>query len=258
MRKELAAHIGPFRAHRFHLLAAVSVICIELSIHSALAQVFNPTVLAPSAPPPSRGVRSGAPSASGLDMPPNADKTFVIIRHVKLDGAFPEMEAENAAFIAKLQGQRVSVAQLFVATRELQLAYSKAYALAQISVPPQDFKSGNIRITVTDGYIQSLDLSKVPEDVRELVRPRLQPLVGKRHLTTGEYQRQTILIGYLPGVTGQAGTRPGSIAEESILAVEVNENHVTTSLVVDNRLPKEFGTWSFSNSTALNNALGFG
>lgn len=257
MLAEIGAFLFPTR--RFRLLVTASAICAELSAGLALAQEFNPTVLAPASPPPTRGVRAArAPSRAGLDMPPNADKTFVVIRHIALDAAFPEMEAENAAFIAKLQGQRVSVAQLYIAARELQLAYSKVYALAQISIPAQNLKSGNIRVAVTDGYIQSLDLSKVPEDVRELVRQRVEPLVGKRHLELAEYQRRTILIGYLPGITGQATTTPGGAADENILVVEVKENRLMTSSVIDNRLPREFGAWSFSNAAAINNPLGFG
>jgi opacity protein-like surface antigen/hemolysin activation/secretion protein len=225
----------------------------------AQAQGFNPSVLAPSAkPPPTNRLRATASPSRGLDMPPNADKTFVTVRRVAVIGAFPEMEEENAAFAAKLQGQRMSIAQIFMAARDLQLAYLKAYPLARISFPVKEFPTGDVRIAISDGYIEKIDLSTVPADLRDLVQWRLEPLMGKRHLTAREYQRRTQLIGYLAGVAGQVTTQPGAALDSNVLMVEVTESRLVSSSVIDNRLPTEFGTWSFSKSASLNNALGLG
>ena len=105
-------------------------------------------------------------------------------------------------------GQAASLAEIYEAARELQKAYSSAYPLARITVSPHDVRGGDVRITVTDGHIEKLDLSGVPERVRDLVRARLEQLVGKSHLTAEEFQRRTILIGTLAGVTGTARLDP--------------------------------------------------
>ena len=123
---------------------------------------------------------------------------------------------------------------------------------------PHDVRGGDVRITVTDDYIEKLDLSGVPEKVRDLVRARVEPLVGKRHLTAEEYQRRTILIGTLAGVNGGAVVAPGVSDGASTLVIQVVEPPVVSSALVSNRLPKDYGTFMFSKSVALNNALGLG
>ena len=181
-----------------------------------------------------------------------------MVRRVAIDGAFPEMAEQNAALAGKLQGRRVSLAQIYEAAGELQAAYSKAYPLARVSIPTQNFQGGDIRMVVVDRYVEELDLSGVPESARELVRERVEPLIGQRHLTLEAYQRRTMVVGYLAGVSGQASTRPGAAADGTILEIRATENRVQAAMAVDNRLPKYFGPWQFSKSVALNNALGLG
>ena len=235
-------------------------VCSVLSASAAAAQGINPTELAPAAAPaPSRGVvRSAASPGRSLEAPRNADKTFVAVRRVAIDGAFPEMAEQNAALTGKLQGRRVSLAQIYEAAQELQAAYAKAYPFARVSIPSQNLQSGEIRVVVVDGYVEKLDLSGVPEHSRELVRERLEPLIGQRHLTLEAYQRRTMVIGYLSGVSGVASSRPGTTADGNILEIRATENRVSAVIAVDNRLPKYFGPWQFSQSVALNNALGLG
>ena len=243
-------------------LAGVSVLfCGTLvGLVPAAAQAVNPAALtAPAKPPPSGQVTTHAIAPNvALEAPPDADKTFVTIRRVTIGGAFPELAEQNGALVAKLQGRRLSLAEIYEAARELQRAYSSAYPLARIAMSPRDVRGGDVRITVTDDYIEKLDLSGVPEKVRDLVRARVEPLVGKRHLTAEEYQRRTILIGTLAGVNGGAVVAPGASDGASTLVIQVVDPPVVSSALVSNRLPKDYGTFMFSKSVALNNALGLG
>ncbi|PPD46110.1 MAG: hypothetical protein CTY15_01655 [Methylocystis sp.] len=227
---------------------------------TAQAQVFNPTVLAPSARPPApseletrvtRGRR-------GLIVPRDAEKRFVVVRRVTLQGGFPELAEENAQFARRLQDQRLTVAQVYQIAGELQGAYARRYPLAILETKSPEFANGDVTITVTDAYIEKLDLSRVPEQARALVRARLEPLVGKRRLTVEEYQRQTQLIGNIAGVSGLTLITPGAAPDGDVLVAQVFENRVTGAVNISNRLPREFGTWEFSKSFALNNALGWG
>ncbi len=240
-----------------YIISVFAVSCFPAA--TAQAQIFNPTVLAPSARPPApselqtkveRGRR-------GLVAPRDADKKVVVVRRVTLQGAFPELAEENAEFSRRLQGQRLSVAEIYKIAGELQAVYAKAYPLAILSTKSPGFPNGDVVIAVRDGFIEKLDLSRVPESVRELVRARLEPLVGKRHLTSAEYQRQTLLIGNLAGVSGLTVTEPGE-GDGDVLIAQVAENRVSGAFNISNRLPREYGTWEFSKSFALNNALGWG
>ncbi|MDR3450785.1 MAG: POTRA domain-containing protein [Alphaproteobacteria bacterium] len=228
---------------------------------TADAQILNPASLAPeSRPAPSGGVKIGvAGGAADLSMPRNADKIFVTVRHVQINGAFPELQQQTAALIDQIQGRRVSLADIYKFAEDLQRAYSKAgYTLARIGVPPQTLQDGHVRITVIDGFIESLDLSGVPERARALVKARLEPLVGKRHLLQSEFERRVLLLGDIAGLLGTTNTRPGSQPGGSILAAPATEKLVSMSVGVDNRLPQALGTWQFSNAATINNAFGLG
>lgn len=250
----------------------LSFLCAGLSVDGAIAQSapaavqagagarFNPAEIATTAEEPQRagGVRAVRADALMLQAPAAADKTFVTVHDVTISGSFPEMADQEAEFVARLKGRHVSVAEIYQAAKVLQGQYAKAYPFARISIPSQNFRDGHVRLIVVDGYIEKLDLTGVPASSRELIRARVEPLVGKRHLTLEEYQRQTLLIGTLAGVNGLALTKPGSAVDTNVLLVQAKENRIAASTVVDNRLPKYFGAWQASQSVALNNAFGLG
>ena len=62
----------------------------------------------------------------------------------------------------------------------------------------------------------------------------------------------------MAGVSGQTSTKPGSADDADILVVSTTEKPWAAGSVVDNRLPREFGTWEVSQVVAANNALGLG
>lgn len=226
----------------------------------AEAQAFNPTVLAPAAKlPPAREVRTTvARDRRALQAPAGAENRFVTVRSVSIDGAFPELAEKNAAFAQKIQGKRLSVAEVYQAAFELQAAYTKAFPLSTLSAARPEFDGGNVRLVVSDGVIEDIEVNGASETTAQLVRARLEPLVGHRHLTSAEYERRTILVGMIAGVSGVATAKPGANDDGYVLAIAVSENRVTGASVVTNRLPKDFGPWEFAQALAVNNALGIG
>lgn len=248
----------PRQKHRAAYLVAACALGVSGSATQADAQVINPTVLDPAAkPPPAREVRTAAGQGYVIQIPPGAEKKFVTVRAAVIDGAFPELAAQNAGFTEGLRGKRLSVADIYRATMELQAAYTRAFPLATIAILNPDAADGVVHVAVSDGVIEAIELSGVSENTQELARGRLAPLVGRHHLTAAEYQRRTLLIGTISGVTGQVSTVWKGHGR-FVLAGALIENRVSGASVISNRLPKDFGTWEFSQSFALNNALGFG
>ena len=246
----------------WRILAALCLGYGVLSGGMAAAEVVNPATLGPTPTlrQPRPGVGVGVrPEEDALRAPANADKTFITIRSVNVDGAFPELEEQTAALIGEIQGRRVSLAEAYEFARALRDAYWKAgYWLTLVKIPPQNFQSGAIRIVVIDGFIEDIDLSTVPERARDLVRARLEPLVGQRHLTLAEFQRRIILIGDIAGVTGRSAIKKGFSTGGWILTVDVTEKLVSALTSVSNRLPWQVGTWQFSQTASVNNAMGLG
>jgi hemolysin activation/secretion protein len=234
--------------------------CLLASYEARAQSLVNPEVLAPRErrAGETRGVGALISAGEALRPPPNAEKTFVTVRRVRIDGAFPELEVQTSALKGEIESRTVSVAQIYKFANELQEAYITAgYPLARIKVEPS-FASGGVRLAVIDGFIERLDLSQVPERERELVMARLQPLVGRRHLTKEKLERCLLLLGQVNGLQGTGATKPGSQLGLNVLEVTATENHVGAVSGVDNLLPKQLGTWRFSQQFTLNNAFGWG
>ena len=233
-----------------------------LSAGMAAAQVVNPTTLAATPRPAmGRGVSVGVqPKEDGLTQPPaNADKMFLTVRGVKVDGTFPELEEQTAALVGEIQNQRVSLVRIYEFAAAIQMAYLKAgYPLARVAIPRQNFQNGAVRIVVTDGFLEDIDVSAVPERARNLVRARVEPLLGKRHLTQAELQRRVLLIGDIAGVVGKSATKPGLSTGGRILVIEATEKLLSTATAVTNELPKQLSTWDFIQAVEVNNATGWG
>jgi len=236
--------------------------CYGYSSEIGWAQQVNPSQLGHNSfrPAPQRQVGIGPALEGNLQAPANADKIFVTVRKVSIDGTFPELQEKTAALISQAQGRRLSVAQVYEFARALQQAYATAdYPLAQVILHPQNLKNGEIHITVIDGFIEGVDVSGAPEGARDLVRARLQPLIGKRHISLEEIQRKLLLVGELRGManarnTNKRGAEPGGV----ILTIEGVEKPVSSMTSVDNRLSKYLGTWEVSSSWSLENTLGYG
>jgi hemolysin activation/secretion protein len=199
------------------------------------------------------------PLSGPQKLPADAKTRIAVVRRVTVDGAYPELAAQTSALIATVEGRRLSLAEAYEFAARVQQAYGAAgYPLVNAVLEPSSFSQGEVRVQIIDGYIENIDLSAVPEDLRGLVRSRLASLIGRKHITRGELQRQILLIGELPGVNGNTTTRPGAQPGAVILAVKANETPFSATTSVNNYLPSYFGTYQFAQGFVLNNALGLG
>lgn len=244
---------------KYSLAAIVCAWSAGFSSGTAMAQQANPAQLAPRLrPAPTPGIGIGPAPVELIQTPPNAEKQFVTVRRVDVNGAFPELEEQSAALIAQIQGQRVSVAKIYEFAKALDAAYTARYPLARIKVPPQNFESGVVHIVVIDGFIERVEVDEVPERAKALVVARLEPLIGRRHLTREEIQRRILLLGDIAGIVGTTSGKFGSTPDGNVLVIKATEKLFTAATIIDNRLSKFLGTWEFTDSAAVNNAFGFG
>ena len=164
-------------------LGAVALVAFPLSAQS---QVVVPSQVTPE------NLRPAAPNAPGppqisrgepLKVPAGAESLSFIVRHVAIEGVFPEFDSETRAFVHAVQGHRVSVANIYELANVMEEAYARAgYVLARVTVPEQRLNDhGSLRIVVVDGFIEKVQVDNVPERVRALVAARTASLVGRRH-----------------------------------------------------------------------------
>src|SRR6185369_7811997 len=164
------------------------------------------------------------------------------------------------AVTGKLRYRRLSVAQIYAAASELERVYSDAgYPLVRIVVPPQHLVDhGPLQLAVVDGFIEAIDVDRVPANAQQAVATRTAALVGRRHLKLVEIERSLLIAGEVPGLklksTLERGSREGGVK----LLLEGGHDLVTGSIGIDNRLASSLGTWQLRGAVALNNALGAG
>ena len=201
------------------------------------------------------------PASPDLETPPGAEKLFVRLRGVQVEGAFTEMSAQTQAIEQRLVSQgSVSGADLFAVARDLEAAYARAgFVLARVVLPPQELKDGGVlRLVVVDGFIESVETKDVPAAVRHRIEAVVEPLVGQRRLTQRELERRVLLAGDTSGVVLGSTLAPGAGMGAAVLALEARYQPVSFVLSFDNTLPQAFNSYTFGLGADVNSALGLG
>lgn len=222
------------------------------------SQVVAPSYAPPVVRPAGGGLSFGG--ATGLDAPQGAEKLSVTPSGLIVEGGRPELGAETAAVEALLKGRRVTGADLFAAARTLEEAYARAgYLLVRVSLPPQTVKNGKpLRLVVTDGQVEAIDASALPERVRGRINEVLAPLVGKTGLTRAELERRLLLAGDTPGVMLKSTLKGGSKPGGTVIVVEGRYDAVTATLTMENSLANNLGRYSVGLGADFNSLLGLG
>ncbi|MEX0350620.1 MAG: ShlB/FhaC/HecB family hemolysin secretion/activation protein [Paracoccaceae bacterium] len=243
-------------------LLATFLTAILLSDAPALAQSASnlaPSTFQPEALRPSSGPVTVARDP-GASAPPGSENLFVTIGGVDLQGALPQMAEANAAFRQSLIGKQVAVARIFSATRRLETQYADAgFVLARVVLPQQTLRDGGtLRIVVVDGFIESIDSSRVPEPVRNRVVSLTDPLIGKRGVRLRDIERALLLAGDTYGVRLSSALKTGQADGGTILVLDGKYKRLTGSYGFDNLLEDDLGTVNFNAGLELNSALGLG
>ncbi len=142
----------------------------------------------------------------------------------------------------------------------IERSYADAgYPLARVVVPAQKLtRGGPLKLVVVDGVVEDVDVSALPERQRGVVKARLQPLIGRKHLTLTEIERRLLLAADDPGLALRSTLTAGHSAGGSLLVLQGTQTPVTGSVGFDNYLPKSLGTFSENASLAVNSPFGWG
>ncbi|RCW89007.1 ShlB/FhaC/HecB family hemolysin secretion/activation protein [Paracoccus lutimaris] len=257
------------RAAFWRRAAIVSAVTLGLVSPSAQAQTAS-SVTPESFQPPLRNLSGSVvfTGQTGTQAPPGSEQIGITLSGVSIDGAFPQMAAANSAFEARLTRGRIPVSELFDATADLEASYAKAgFALTRVVLPQQTLRDGGrLRVEVVDGFVETVDTSRVPPEVRRRIESLTGPLVGQKGLTMTELERQLLLAGDVSGVAlGSAlaaGQRPGG----TVIALDPQFRKVTGFIGFDNFAPSDLGSIApddlnglvLNSGFELNSPLGYG
>ena len=247
------------RRGRTFVLAAV----LPFVANTAYAQqVPSPSQVTPKniAPPQQAAAPVVITAAPAAKAPPGSEKLHVLVGAVIVDGGLENMVSETEALIAPFRGKTVSVAQLYALAGAIEDAYAQnGYILVRITVPQQTLRDGgDFHLKLIDGFIESLDLSHVPQEVAGPIGARLQKIVGVRHPTLSQIERALTLAATVPGVTLKStlaqGKEPGGVR----LVIEAAYAPISGQISADNKLGPSFGDWELTLQASANSVLGLG
>ena len=222
------------------------------------SQVTPPTLRPPAEPAASEGVI--LPESTPRAAPDGAESLLVTPAAFIVDGEFPDLEATRRALFDPVVGTRIPAARVFELAGRLEQAYARAgYVLVRIVIPPQTVEDGGtVKLTVVDGFVESVDVSAVPAAVRERVRAVTDTLVGRRRITLADIERKLLIAGDTPGVHLRSTLAAGQQDGGTVLVLDGGFRPVTGAAVLDNRLTDALGRWQYGGTLALNSLFGQG
>ena len=212
---------------------------------------------------PQPGQSSGPISIPSVEpgiVPQGAETLSVKVGDIAVEGARPELSGAIDAAIARVKGKTVTVKALYEVAAEIEAAYSRAgYVLTRVTVPPQKLDDGGtFKLIVLEGFIESIDVSRVPERQRAAVRAHVAGLVGRRGLTMVEIERSLLLAGEVPGISLRSALTKGEQTGGACLVLEADYRPVSVSIGADNMVGSAYNSNEFPIQGTLNDVLGWG
>lgn len=192
--------------------------------------------------------------------PPGADALMVRVQAFDVSGTNGEFSSEIGAITGPLTGQNVSVARLYQAAAQIEALYARSgRILTRVTVPPQRITDGAVvKLVVVEGFIEGVDASSLPGNLRRAIEARAQKLVGRKGLTLAQIERHVLLAGRVPGASLETTLVPGQQVGGAVLILKSGYKAVSAALSTDNRLSDAYRNWNFDMQLVLNSVMGAG
>ena len=227
-----------------------------------MGQATAPASVTPPTLRPEQNDNTGIaiPKLDGLQPPAGSENLAITPGTVTIEGGFPELAGVTAPIAAKLQGRRVTLAEVYAAASAIEQAYASAgYVLVRAAVPPQQLVDGGpLRIVVVDGFIEDIDVSGLPARVRAPLLARVARLKGRHHVKLGDIEQPLLIAGAFPGLTLTSTLARGTQEGGARLILSGPQHLVSGSVGGDNQLASSLGTYGVNAQVSINSAFGLG
>ena len=244
----------------------ILIIILSTAIPTAIAAqtaIPAPNTVTPPTLQPEHGPELPAillPPTETLSPPTGAEDFRFTPGQVSVEGAFPRVASAVASLARTIEGRTVTLADVYRMASAIEAAHARqGFVLARVSIPPQRLVDGGpVRIVVTDGFIESIDVSGVPRQLRNVVAARLTGLRDVPQLTLARIERQILLAGDVAGATLRStlarGDKPGGVR----LLIDGQWRPLRASLRADNAVDRSLADASVTVQVSLNGLLGLG
>jgi hemolysin activation/secretion protein len=253
------------------IAAAVAMVCVSFA---AVAQVVpSGAQLVPPSDQPGRErerferppvplAQPGGPTIAvpGIEAPPGAAETTLVIRQIHIVGATVYSAAQLAPLYADLIGKKVTLQSVYDVAQRITAKYGgDGYVLSRAIVPVQDLDPNGavVKIQVVEGYVESVEWPPQLSAYRDFFTYYASKISAERPVNIRTIERYLLLAGDLPGLKFKNSIKPHpSKVGAAILVVEVTTKPIDFFNRVDNRGTPARGPLQFLNGTTFNNFFG--
>ena len=137
---------------------------------------------------------------------------------------------------------------------------SKDYPLVRVILPKQELKPSGATVffKVIEGFIEKINLERVPEIQRKAVFRYLREIKDKKNIKNSLLEKKLILAGQVAGLKLNTAFAPGSVEGATILVVEAKHKLISGSINFNNTQSEELGRQLGVLQTTINSPFGFG
>src|SRR5262249_52518687 len=211
--------------------------------------------------PPVPLAQPGGPAISvpGIEAPPGAAETKLVIRQIHIVGATVYTPAQLTELYADLIGQTVTLQAIYELAQRITAKYGgDGYVLSRAIVPVQELDPNGavVKIQVMEGYIEAVEWPPELSAYRDFFSHYSARITAERPVNIRTIERYLLLAGDLPGLRFKNSIKPHPTkVGAAILVVEVTQKPVDFFARVDNRGTPARGPLEFLTSTTVNNLL---
>ena len=137
---------------------------------------------------------------------------------------------------------------------------AKEFPLVRVILPKQELKpdGATIFFKVINGFIEKVNLEKVPKIQRKSVFRYLREIKNKKNLKDSLLERKLLLASQVAGLKLNSAFAPGSVEGATILVVEAEHKLISGSINFNNNQSEELGRQLGILQTTINSPFGYG
>ena len=158
-------------------------------------------------------------------------------------------------------GQPQSINNLYSLALEIEKEFNKkGYPLVRVILPVQelDQDQATVFFKVINGFIEKIDLSKVPKKQILRTYSYLKPLINKKSLRLKDMERQLLLASNIAGIKLSSSLTSGKKEGGTKLIIEAEHKLISGGINFDNTQSKELGHQQGQARAVISSPTGLG
>ena len=161
----------------------------------------------------------------------------------------------------ELVGKTLNIESLNTVARKITQEYNNiGYPLVRVIIPRQELKpeGATVFFKVISGFIDQINLKKVPKIQRKAVYRYLKVLKNKKNIKNSLLEKQLLLANQVTGLKLNTAFTSGKTEGATILLVEAKHKLISSNVQFNNTQSEELGRQLGILQSTINSPFGYG